>query len=802
MAGPLAWAVPAADAVASVSYTVSENLTVGLERLWPLAALPVVAALLAVLVLREGGDRSASTRSRRLLFASRVLVAALLVVGAAGPYTVQDRETPGEPRVTMLTDESASMGVYPNATGELVADVEDAGVPVSSATIAAGRESRVGDGIVANLRENGTVVVVSDGQVTDGRSIAGATETARNLNATVSVVDLSADEGETAVSVVGPETATVGLETTFSISLESVGTDERVPVSVTVDGEVVRNDTIDPDGGFTITETFEEEGPHRVTARIESDDVYDRNDVFYRTVRVVEKPDVLYVGGRYPLREYLDSLYNVTERETVPSDLEDYSAVVLQDRSAGSVGNTSALQDHVVDGGGLVVVGGDDAYESGGYEESPLAPMLPVRIGNATGGTANIVLLVDISGSAAEGLSTQKAVALDVLSQLDDQNRVGVVAFNNKAYRVANLQGLSSNREVIADRIRRLATGRGGTHIDIGLQGSRDLLGERDGTVILLSDGIDDADRAAVAASQLGERGIRVITVGTGDNVKEETLRRVASESDGTYFSSEETERLRLLFGGGSREYEGENLTVVTRNTFITSGLSLTASPGQANKVAVKSGADYQVATSDGTPAVTSWRFGLGRVVAVTAYDDGGGLGPVLEEPDSLLVTRSVNYAVGDPRERLTGVTSVENVRVGRTATLTYRGETRPSAPGVSFRRVSEDRFRGEFTAEEAGYSDVLDTEYAVNYPREYAQFGPNPRLSGMVAATDGQVFTADEGEAIARLARDQATRVRTVRDRWAWLAIALGLLLFVAEVVARRVQVYRGRTSLESGLP
>jgi hypothetical protein len=101
--------------------------------------------------------------------------------------------------------------------------------------------------------------------------VALDTGTARNLNATVSVVDLSADEGETAVSVVGPETATVGLETTFSISLESVGADQRVPVSVTVDGEVVRNDTIDPDGGFTITETFEEEGPHRVTARIESE---------------------------------------------------------------------------------------------------------------------------------------------------------------------------------------------------------------------------------------------------------------------------------------------------------------------------------------------------------------------------------------------------------------------------------------------------------------------------------------------------------------------------------------------------
>jgi hypothetical protein len=67
----------------------------------------------------------------------------------------------------------------------------------------------------------------------------------------------------------------------------------------------------------------------------------------------------------------------------------------------------------------------------------------------------------------------------------------------------------------------------------------------------------------------------------------------VADESGGTYFSAAETDRLRLLFGGGSREFEGENLTVGTRNTFITAGVELTASPGQANRVAVKPGADY-----------------------------------------------------------------------------------------------------------------------------------------------------------------------------------------------------------------
>ena len=188
-------------------------------------------------------------------------------------------------------------------------------------------------------------------------------------------------------------------------------------------------------------------------------------------------------------------------------------------------------------------------------------------------------------------------------------------------------------------------------------------------------------------------------------------MRRIASESGGSYYAADETSRLRLLFGGSSRQFSGQNLTVVTRDTFITSGVELTANPGQANRVTVKSGADYQVATADGTPAITSWRFGLGRVVSLTAYEDSGGLGGLLQRPDSLVVTKSVNYAVGDPARTRTGVTAVGDARVGRETTVTYRGDSRPGADNVTVQQTGEDRYRGTFTPRETGYREVLGTE-------------------------------------------------------------------------------------------
>jgi hypothetical protein len=793
----------ALSAVLAVSHTFGDGLTVGLQRLWPLVVLPIAVGLLAYLVFRRSpGSRSASARSRRLLFASRVLLVCLLVGAAMGPYTVQTQTTAGEPSVTLLSDESDSMAVYGNVTDDLVTDIEAAGVPVTRATIGGGTDSRIGDGIAANLRENGTVVAVSDGQVTEGRTLSMAAEEARTLNATISSVELPPQRVERAVSMTGPSTTSAGIPAQYTVSVDGVRLNSPVSVEVRIDGELVESETLAPDESLQFDHTFEETGPHRVTATLTGSDVYDENDVFYRSVRVVEQPDVLYVSrGGYPLEGYLRSLYNVTNASTVPDDLDDYATVVIQDTPSSQLGNVSALQEFAIEGGGVVTVGGDNAYENGGYDRSPIASMLPVRVGNATGGTADIVLLIDISASAREGLSVQKAVALDVLEQLGDDNRVGVVAFTDQAYRVSELQPLSDSRSETADRIRRLES-RGGTNIVNGLRGADELLADREGTIILLSDGQTLFGPPTTVAGQLGREGTRVISVGAAERVDERTMRRIAEASGGSYFAANETNRLRLLFGGTSRQFDGENLTIVTRNTFITSGVELTANPERANSVAVKPGADYQVATADGTPAIASWRFGLGRVVSITAYGPDGTLDGLLDQPDSLVVTKSVNYAVGDPARTRSGVTAIGDARVGRPTTFTYRGSSRPIAEGVTFRQVADNQYRGEFTPQQQGFDELLETEYAANYPFEYGSFGRSDALDSAVETTGGQTFGLGDGAEIAEQARQQSTRVRSVREVWDWLALLAALLVFAGEVIARRIQVYRGRSSLESGLP
>ncbi|WP_276258481.1 VWA domain-containing protein [Haloglomus litoreum] len=772
------------------------GVTLGVELPLVALALPVVLVALVALTVHVRGAGGDWSRRRRLgLLASRVLLATLLVAAAAGPYTVTARETPGDPRVRLLADESDSMAVTDANVDALAAAIEAEGVPVSRSVVGSGTTSRLGDAVVANTEPGAELLVVSDGQVTGGRSLGEAAEVAAGAGATVHAVRLSTTRTERYVTLAGPAKTSAGVGNSFLVRVG--GTDlgsENATVTVTADGTPVFTEQISGAGAAEFTYTFDEVGTHEVVARVDSDDVHDGNDVVRRSVRVVPKPRVLYVArNEYPLEGLLDRLYNVTSRPEVPDDLDPYQAVVLQDLPADEAGNVTALQRAVIDGTGLVAVGGRSAYDNGGYANSSLGSMLPVSVGEGGGRTTRMVLLVDVSGSSEGGMETQKRVALDVLEQLGDGNEVGLVGFNWQAHLVNNIVPLGSNREQLRSKVRRLRSG-GGTDLGVGLQGAADLL-DGPGTVIVISDGQAQDVTTRAVARRLNQQGVEVVTVGVGRRVNEELLSDVAAATGGQYLRADETDRLRLLFGGESRTFAAGKLTVVDRNQFITAGVEPESDPGLANEVSVKAGAEFLVATGEGDPALAQWRYGLGRVVSVTAYGVDGSLDGLLERPDSLLLSKSVNWVVGDPERDARGVVSAPDARVGEQVTVRYVGRERPEGP-PRFRQVAPETYEATLVPEEPGFRDVLGTTVAVNYPREYEGYGQSDALAGLVRTTGGQEFRAGEAAAIAETVRQSASRTREVRREWGWLLLAAALLLFLLEVAARRLSRYRRRTA------
>ncbi|SFL54865.1 von Willebrand factor type A domain-containing protein [Halogranum rubrum] len=783
------------------------DFELGFDRPLVLVGIPLAILLLWLLLFRRSnqetrGPTTAKRGERRLMFLTRLVVVGCLLVAAAGPTAVAVRETPGDPQVTLLVDESDSMALTPTDTAQLARDIEAGGVPVNVVTVARGTDSRVGEAVVANSRPDGSLVLVSDGRVTGGRSLDAAAEVARGANTTVNVLALEPSGVERAVSVAGPPKTSVGVENAFLVRVTGVGEGESRTVTVTVDGRTVLSQAVsEEDEAVEFTHQFETTGDHRVVATLEGDDVYAENDVYRHSVRVVERPAVLYVSrGEYPLATLLDELYDVTRAESVPSDLSPYTAVVIQDVAAEDLGDVAALQRFVIDGNGLVVVGGRNAFENGGYDTSPLSGMLPVQSGEAgDDDAATIVLLVDVSGSASSGMRVQKALALDVLDQLGDDQRVGVVAFNDAAYLVSEPAPLGTSRASIEDTIRRLQAG-GGTNIGAGLVGAADLLGEEGGSVILISDGIGQTPTTLAAADRLAARDTRVIAVGVGSEIDESLLRIVAETTGGAYVRADETNRLRLLFRDESRPFSSNVLTVVDDTHFVTSGVTLQSNPSESHDVSVRPGADYLVASGTGDPAIAAWRYGLGRVLTVTAYGSDGTLDGLLARPDSLVLTKGVNWAIGDPERTVTNVVDVPDTRVGEAVTATYVGSERPTTPDVQFVRVSESRYEATVVPDEVGFVTLRDAEYAVNAEREYVAFGPSPTLSSVAETTDGRVFAADEGQAIATFAKERATKVRVVRESLAWVFLSVALVVYLVDVAGRRLNLYYGGAPIGGG--
>jgi hypothetical protein len=120
--------------------------------------------------------------------------------------------------------------------------------------------------------------------------------------------------------------------------------------------------------------------------------------------------------------------------------------------------------------------------------------------------------------------------------------------------------------------------------------------------------------------------------------------------------------------------------------------------------------------------------------------------------------------------------------------------------PGVRFARVETDRYRATLRPTEPGFESVLDVTYAVNYPREYGAYGQSPAVRSAVAATGGRVFEPGQAAAIAETVRSQSRAVREVRQEWTWAFLVLGLLVFLGEVAARRLQIFsRGQRTVEA---
>ncbi len=324
--------------------------------------------------------------------------------------------------------------------------------------------------------------------------------------------------------------------------------------------------------------------------------------------------------------------------------LQRYDAVILQNVPAETVSTKQQkmLARYVNDlGGGLVMIGGTDSFAAGGWTNSPIDQVLPVscQIPSQTVlPSGALVLVLDRSGSMGASVSgshyTQQELANEAavlaLGTLYPQDLIGVIAFDNSAKWIVDIQP-NSDPAAVAKKIRSIHPG-GGTNIFPALESAYIALGPlttQDAAVkhvILLTDGQSQQGEFYRVVGQMVQAGITVSTVGVGDGVNSTLLAQLAQMSGGQYHPISDPNNLPQVF---IKEARTIRKNVIKEQPF-TPKLVATGSPIVSDfdgwpllqgfvLTGMKNGAYTPLLGPEDEPIFAHWQVGLGRSAAFTS---------------------------------------------------------------------------------------------------------------------------------------------------------------------------------------
>jgi len=443
----------------------------------------------------------------------------------------------------------------------------------------------------------------------------------------------------------------------FDLSL-TVNAEVATPAAITVfaGGSIIHRQDVNLREGvnhFALTLESGESGFRDFRVQVDpvgSDNFYQNNGLAAFS-RVVGSPRVLVVTqdadeSRNLIAALEDQglLVDVVGANDLPigiAALADYNTVILDNVPATVMSNDrmETLQTYVRDlGGGLVAVGGEDAFAPGGYFQTPLEEILPVymqirdqqRLPQIT-----LAYVIDRSGSMSmvgpsgvENLELAKEAIIRSINFLQGNDRAGVISFDTDGYWIAEMQPVL-DRVYLQSLVGSLRSG-GGTDILAGMQLAAEAMQNETSErkhIILLTDGGADPERLVALTTDLFQNyGVTTSTISIGEFVAP-VLEQMANAGGGNYHEVTMVESIPQIFAQETvlamRSYiiEGEFTPVLSAISPIMEGI--TESPSLLGYVATTPKDTAQVILRGpepfSDPLLASWQYGLGRAVAFTS---------------------------------------------------------------------------------------------------------------------------------------------------------------------------------------
>jgi hypothetical protein len=296
-------------------------------------------------------------------------------------------------------------------------------------------------------------------------------------------------------------------------------------------------------------------------------------------------------------------------------------------------------------------------------------------------------------------------------------------------------------------------------------------------------------------------------------------MSELSKQGGGKFFSlkSNPENRLKIVFGEEEDE-KSEDATPVIRADeyhFISRNLveleNVGADVKGYNKVYEKNVAQLILSSRGGKPILTSWRFGLGRVAALST-DNGLQWSQELMSVDSgRLVSAMANWIVGDLEKGKKVRINSEDVSLGESVDISLVSTSNPQmevkhyksqqSPKLILTRSGLLTYSGGFKPTEGGFYGIRAVSEdgedfdaaAVNYPQEFRNLGVDEDgLRRISAETGTRLYGMQEldtlvEDILTNVRESSKKRVYDKKELWTYFATA-ALIIYFLDAVARRL--------------
>ena len=509
----------------------------------------------------------------------------------------------------------------------------------------------------------GRIVLYTDGLETRGDALAAATRLAeRGIPITAQPVGAARSDEVILRSLTLPGSAGLGATVDLEAEIESAqATGARMLVRCAADGEETATSISLRPGRQTVTCPcpLRHKGVVTYTVAVESapDTLLENNSL--STAIFVEPPQrvcVLENADGAPATTALTELLGIAAVVTrvepaalaAPGALEDLDLLVIADTPAEALpdGVQRRIRDAVVEGLALLVTGGRRAFGPGGYANTPLAEVMPVRFGQNVerrDPSVTVVVIIDTSGSMGGArVNLAKEIARLAIARLKPHDKVGIVEFYGSKRWAAPVQP-ASNAIDLQRALNRLSAG-GGTVILPAIEEAYYALENvrtRTKHVLVLTDGGVERGAFEPLIRKMADHGITLSTVMVGPGGHSAFLASLAQWGRGRFYAAPDRFNLPEIIVKQPESammpplVERPTRLVAKADDPITDDIDWAAAPPIHGYVETEARPTAQVTVESDLahPVLAHWRYGLGTVAALTTQLGGEWSGELAKWP-------------------------------------------------------------------------------------------------------------------------------------------------------------------------